>query len=467
MYNALLRAAVRRAEANETEARKQERLVAANYRVARDTLSRMLARLEGKPLADVPRLNELRQQQLEDALAFYQEVVKGQDHPDPAVRADTAIAYEQAATIQNVLGRPQEAEANFQQAIDLLEGLPDELRDQSDVQARLVHCHQHLGYLVRNAGRPEDGQRHFLQALTLCERMAAAHPGEPQWQNHLARANHNLGEMYQTSGRSAEAEAHYAKAIAVRVALVRDHPEVELYRSELAGTCQNLGLVEANDGRRREAAASYAQAEGLLTPLVQAHPEAWEYSLPLASTCTNWGNTLKDTGRPLEALARLERAVELTEAMLRTEPRSTALLRPERPRARAQVYEQLGRHADAVKDWDRVVELNTGPDRWTHQLCLGVALARSGEHARAAAAAQALEGDPRVTPEGVRTWPGSTPCLWAWRVPTPSSPRPRRPTWPSITPRGQWPCFRSCRRKGMSRALTAPCRLERTRSCRH
>jgi tetratricopeptide (TPR) repeat protein len=403
VYNARLRAAVRRAEANEEQAWQQQRLATANYRAARDTLTRMLGRLQARRLADMPRLKELRQQQLEDTLAFYQQILASQDHTDPAVRQDTAIAYEQAATIQHLLGRRKEAAANFKQALALLEGLPAELREQPDEQVRLVQCHSHLANLARQAGRPDEARDHLRQALRICQRMVAAHPGDAAWQNHLARVHHNFGEMYQLTNRPAEAVAPYQRAIALRTALVRDHPRAELYRARLAGTYQNLGLIQVAAGRHAAAAATYARAEQLLAPLARAHPEVTEYALPLASICINWGQLLNGSGRSSDALTRLQQGIDLAEAVLRTEPRHTGAryFALNAHGARAQVYQGLRRYADAVKDWDRVIELTEdGSQRWVRRVIRTMNLASAGEHARAAAEADALAADPKAGGEG-------------------------------------------------------------------
>jgi predicted Zn-dependent protease len=97
---------VQRRAAKEAEARAQQQLAVAEYREARAAIHQMLVRLEDNQLADVLRLLELRLHQLEDALAFYQQVLRERDEADSAVRFDTAQAYLQAAKIEQLLGKP-------------------------------------------------------------------------------------------------------------------------------------------------------------------------------------------------------------------------------------------------------------------------------------------------------------------------------------------------------------------------
>jgi tetratricopeptide (TPR) repeat protein len=123
----------------------------------------------------------------------------------------------------------------------------------------------------------------------------------------------------------------------------------------------------------------------------------------LAALCINWGFLLRGTGELQAALAKRTRAVELAEKVLRQEP-TYGVARTQAFNAhgaRAQLYEALGRWADAVHDWDRLHELDDRPDRWTRRVLRAVALARAGDHARAAAEVTDLEKEPIVTGEGL------------------------------------------------------------------
>src|SRR5262249_27483258 len=157
---------------------------------------------------------------------------------------------------------------------------------------------------------------------------------------------------------------------AVRAALVRGHPQEERYQAALAEDHLNLGTLYASTGRRPEANGAYEQAEALLRPLVDRHPPGGQYALSLAGTYMNWANILKDTGRPSDALSRATSAVELAEAVFGQEPHYDSARRRANNAhgVRAQVFEALGRWADAVEDWDRVVELDPGPQRWMRRV---------------------------------------------------------------------------------------------------
>ena len=105
IYQGLLRAALKQANDSALEAQNQQREADARYRLARETLSKMLERFGALDLRQTPRLKELQRQQLGDALGFYREVVKGSINKNPAVRFEAAQACLQSSKAQFMLGR--------------------------------------------------------------------------------------------------------------------------------------------------------------------------------------------------------------------------------------------------------------------------------------------------------------------------------------------------------------------------
>jgi tetratricopeptide (TPR) repeat protein len=402
IHNARLQESVAQARANEAEARTQHEESEARYHAARDSMGRMVDRLNAQRLADMPRLKELRQELLEDSLAFYQAVLKQADNPDPAVRLDTAFAYLQTGEIQQLLGQPALAKENFWKAVTLLEELPAADRDLPESRIRLAVCHSHLATLAGNAGQWKEAERHYRTAFTLRERLALEQPDNPTWQNELARAEHSLAVLCQFTKRLPEAETHYLRAVAIRTLLIAVYPQVEDYQAQLAESHLNLVVVYGLLGRRPESQAANDKGIGILRVLTDRHPEVVDYQLSLAGALSNTGLGLMIRGKPRDALALLTQAIKLAEAVLRHEPRhSTASTRAFSAHgARAQVNEMLGRWTEAVGDWDRVVALDRGSDAWTRQVLRAVALARAGEHVRATSESQALDKVADVTAEG-------------------------------------------------------------------
>jgi len=402
VYRAQLEDAVEQAETNAANASRERERADAGYVAARDTLKRMLDRLETRRVREIPQFRELQRALLEDALVFYQAILDKQDSPDPAVRRDTAGVCWRAATIQLLLGRPEAAAKNLGRAIALIDSLPAEQRALPENQALLAGCHNNLGLLANRGRRWDDAERQHRQALEINETLAQTWPKDRTHQLSIAETAHNLGALCQVRNRPTDAAKYYSRAIQIRSTLFREDPGNEAIQCALADDYVNLGLLQQTSNQHGKVEASYEKAEALLRPLVKRYPPGGEYALSLSALCINWGYFLRGAGRPQPALTRHNEAVDLVETILKQEPQHfEAQSRAYNAHgARAQAYEALGRWEEAVKDWDRVVELDRGPNAWERRLFRALALARAGEVARAVAEAQELEAKPEVTAEG-------------------------------------------------------------------
>jgi tetratricopeptide (TPR) repeat protein len=409
VHDARLRAAVRRAEVKEEEARRQQALVASNFRAARTTLDRMLERVESPPGGTVPQSEELRRDLLEEVLGFYREA-HGADDPDAVVRGDTAWALARAGAIQLSLGRNEPAAADLQRAVELLEGLPPEQRSPPLWQDRLAGCYIQLGMLAGHVGRREEMENCYQRALGIHERLAEAYPEEPVWQFGLANAELRLGSVCRETSRWTEAESHYCRARDIHTRLLAAHPRDNSIRVGLATDNVSLGHLHRLMGRPAAARASFAKAEELFAPLGEAHPDDIEYALHAGPLYFTWADFLQEQGQPEAAWRHASQAVDLAEGVLRLKPHM-AIARAharESHQKRAIACQSLGRWDDAVRDWDRVVELDEQPRPWERRVQRAVALDRAGAPARAATEALALAEDPEINPDGLwnlaRVW---------------------------------------------------------------
>jgi tetratricopeptide (TPR) repeat protein len=392
---ARLRKAATESAASAAEARRQQAVAANNYHSAREALRRMLRRLDDRRVADVPRLMELRHQQLEDALAFYEGALAGLDDPDPSVRLDAAVAGAEVATLQFLLGRRGPARESFGRAAAMLQRLPDEYRTRPDCRTALMHCFNYLAELSGNAAECEE---FFRKALAEGGELVRSDPSDPLRQNALARQEHNLGALLQHQKPPDRAESHYLRAIAIRTALIERDPGAEGVRADLAEDLLNLGLIYDQTGRRGAAADAFRKAEGILRSLADAHPADARYGLSLAGVYINWGNLLRFSGDLPGAIAQFDRAVGLVDDALGREPNFvTARQRAtEAHGARAFALGAAGRQAEAVPDWDVVLRFAEGPVRTGYRIYRATGLAVGGRHARAAAEAYELAAAPGI-----------------------------------------------------------------------
>src|SRR5439155_1729278 len=156
-----------------------------------------------------------------------------------------------------------------------------------------------------------------------------------------------------------------AQAQAIWDKLVAAHPDVPEYQNDLASTYNNLGLLQQTTGERAAALQSYEQARRLREKLVAAHPDVLGYQNGLSGTYVNLGNLIKTSGKSEEAIGWYGKAILLLEAVRQRQPKHPTARQFLRNAywGRADVWTRLGRYAEALTDWDRALELDTGQDR--------------------------------------------------------------------------------------------------------
>jgi tetratricopeptide (TPR) repeat protein len=302
-----------------------------------------------------------------------------------------------------LLGQKKAAGVNYRRAIELLESLPDTERAGREIQRQIADYWNRLGLLANSSADWSVAGQSHQKARNILEELARVYPNDGSTQADLAHTVHLLGVVSQFTGKLDEAERLYLQEAAIYAALGHNYWEVESYQIRVSDNQVNLALIYQTSKREPMAVSAYAKAETALRALNEKHPTDGEYKLSLAAVYSNWGIVLRETGSVDEGVVKLTLAIELIEKVLEQEPNhQTARLRGYNAHGgRAQAYEAMKHWADAVKDWDRVVALDSNPNPWARRALRAVALARAGEHVRATTEAAALGLGPGITTDGL------------------------------------------------------------------
>jgi tetratricopeptide (TPR) repeat protein len=332
---------------------------------------------------------------------------------------------------------------SYERARAVFEQLRAAHPDVPDYQHGLAQTYNNLGVLQGTTRQPAAALKSYERARAVFEQLRAAHPDVPDYQHGLAQTYTNLGAVQSATGQSAAALKSYERAREVFEQLRAAHPEVPAYQIDLAGTYVNLGALQRDTGRPQEGLAWYAKAIALLQAMRQREPnnpkarqflrnghwgraqslaalgryrEAladWDRALELddgtdrlaiqielAGTYVNLGNLQRDIGRPQDGLAGYAKAIALLGAVRQREPQNPTARQFLRNShlGRAQSLTALGRYREALADWDRALELDTGPKRQAIRIDRAAALAHTGQHDRAMAEVQDLAQGKALTP---------------------------------------------------------------------
>jgi serine/threonine protein kinase len=414
-------------------AEKNKQSAEANFQSALEAVDQMLTRVGETELLNVPQMEPVRRNLLQDALRFYQEFLRKRSD-SPQVRSEAASAYVRLGQIQVLLGQNNHGEEAYRQAVALLEQLLAESPGDPDFRHKLAGVHADRGALYVSTRRWAQAEAAFQKAVALREQLEREQPALVKNRLHLAKNHTNLVRLYRQMGKFDQAEAALGKsltladgllagdakneeyltlkamayqngalvyraqgrtaaakkacreAIALNKELIRDHPKVVEHQKRLAGTYNNLGLLYAWDNEHAKAEDAYRQSLALYEALLRDHPYVVSFKLLVAGTCENLAMTIKQSRSPEESLAWYARSIHTAETVLAQDPRDAEACFSifNASLGRAVALFNLGRREEADRSWRRAIKVSEGQPLITMRLYRPNPLARLGEHLQAA-----------------------------------------------------------------------------------
>jgi tetratricopeptide (TPR) repeat protein len=340
----------------------------ANFQKAADEVERLLARIGQERLKDLPQMESLRSELLEEALRFQLGFLKERSD-DPLVLLGVARAARMAASLQGQLHRLDEAERTCRQALQILDELvarsPRDLgyrreraaaldtlgltlatlervdeaeaayRQAIDVRGlivmedptsaedrwRMAVGLDQLGVLLRDAGRWDEAEHFFVRGRQLCEANPPASPADPRVRQELVAILGHQGSMLVNRGRRAEALQAYAHAVRVQKALVHASPRTSFNRELLVTLLLNQAGALAANHQAALAERPLVEARELAERLRTDSPAVARYHELAASVHNTLANTIRsDPSRASEACELLNRAIALQEKVVAMSP---------------------------------------------------------------------------------------------------------------------------------------------------
>jgi tetratricopeptide (TPR) repeat protein len=314
------------------------------------------------------------------------------EHPSfVGCQTDLADTYRSLGLVCERLGRRDESEGFALKALAIMELFPS---DVPRYRFDLANSYQVLAWRYYTTGKMERAERFYDKALALCNGLVAQHPEVGQYLRTLGFVHHGKGILYVSLRRPKDAEGAYREAIRVREKLARASRGQPESLDNLAWSCNNLGNLYAETGRKELAEAARKKAFAIRERLVRENPRVPDYAASLAVSYGAQADRLRDGGEALEALDWYGRAIRLLEGVLRKQPRRAqerkSLCLTYWGRAAA-LSKKLGRHKEALPDWERARAYDNGEywdQIWVHQ---AITYARLGDHLRATGDMKALE----------------------------------------------------------------------------
>jgi serine/threonine protein kinase/tetratricopeptide (TPR) repeat protein len=306
-----------------------------NLGKAREVVDHLVTRLAELKLKDMPQMELLRRDLLEDAVKYYQDFAR-QSEDDLETRLELCRAERRLGDYYLDLGQEDAAQKVVSEAVATLLALNAGFASEASYRQELALANQSLANCLSRSGKRSEAEALFQRAIDLLLPLVAQHPEEPVHQTILANtygmAGINLGQM----GRMQERLDAFRRSEEVLQQVVAQHAEQPRYAQMLAVTRQNVAGALMLFGRLQEAEDILRSIRDIWEKAVAESPNDVNARSKLALTYGNFAQVLRDGGKRQQAEEAFRRAAELQQKMAHDFPRT-----PHRHAVLAGVLESL------------------------------------------------------------------------------------------------------------------------------
>lgn len=292
------------------ETERQRQRAEGDLDLALDTVDELVDHLSGENLAALPKSDPIRRDFLELTLAFCQGLLR-ENPGEPGVRWRMGRARRQAAAIQQIFGRQEQAEADYRQAIRELEQLSAEFPTRQEYRRDLAATHNNLGNLLRSSEQITAAEAEYRAARRDFEQLANESPDNGDYRQQLAASWNNLGLARLAAGDAQAAEEAEQQALSLYRRLEQQHPDGAEISQALGGVYSNLGSLSRAIGRLDQAIEAFREARKRFQHLHEQSPAKAEYRLLLASAENNLAAATLAAGDAAAADRAYTSAIEL------------------------------------------------------------------------------------------------------------------------------------------------------------
>jgi eukaryotic-like serine/threonine-protein kinase len=329
-------------------------------RNALGAMEKVVDRVSDGPLSRLPDAQEERTGVLNDAIAFYETLLR-LDTTDPAIRFDTAMTYHRMSRLGTVTGRIEQSEQMGRSAVQLLTDLMSEHPDRPAYRNELARTRMFLGHARLLVGDYDGAIAEYRQATEVIDAVVREYPAEPAYRTTAAECQQSLGYYYMTQ-RPTEGEQHFKEALRLADGVYAERPDADS-RALLANILGAYGQFLVMARRPAEAEPVLNRAMTILDPKAGPPPAGGHARLNFdqAQSSTRFGLavTYAMSNRSKQADGLIREVVRDFEGLLAGQPRAF----PYRMQAVqaymffAQLAERTKHYPDAVKASGRAMEL--------------------------------------------------------------------------------------------------------------
>jgi tetratricopeptide (TPR) repeat protein len=275
----------------------------------------------GRDLLLRPGLYRTGQAVLEEALAFYQEMLPEEGN-DPRVRREAAQLFGHVGGIQHSLGQVGKAAEAYGRRASLLASLLEEEPASKALRIELADSHRWRGNALRDLGKTREAREAYDQAAVLHEGLLRESPDEARYQVALANTLLNTASLLSRRDQAEELEPLYRRVLELDRAAVRAAPDDPGFNAELALGLGAQGLFFLDTGRGTQAEAVVREALAIHQRLLAGGHMKGYIERYVARNYANLGRILAAAGQAREAEQSYQEALKLLDRLVKQFPES-------------------------------------------------------------------------------------------------------------------------------------------------
>jgi tetratricopeptide (TPR) repeat protein len=197
-------------------------------------------------LAAVPGAEQVRQQILRKALAYYERLSR--KRADESIRqSDLALTYSRIGALTKELDSAEAAIEYFVQAQQLYDGIDSrgaDLVELDEVRRQQAENLNALGLAYTTIGRTSEAARVYEATLSIQTEALGLVSDKREYRVDLGQTKNNYGLLLRKSGEDAKAEALFMEAITLLATACEEDPNDIRARRLLGAALNNLGSIQ-------------------------------------------------------------------------------------------------------------------------------------------------------------------------------------------------------------------------------
>jgi tetratricopeptide (TPR) repeat protein len=279
-----------------------------NFAKALEAVDKMLARVAGEQLEFAPRMDPVRLELAQEALAFYQWFLRKKPG-DVRIRREVGLAHLRVAQLLRLMVRLADAERAFAQAVAAHESLVGDYPGAANHLRDLTRTVYDLGLLERQRGRAVEAEQQFARAVRLQSQVVALAADQHTDLSVLARCEEALALGHHDLDKLEAAEAAMRRSLDILDRLVRDHDRAQ-YRDQLARVCNNYSMVLRHAGTRStERVKLLRKAIAAIGPAIEQFPNDGHFHAMRSVAYYNLVREVADRETRVTALSMVDAAL--------------------------------------------------------------------------------------------------------------------------------------------------------------